>query len=102
MKIKTIFSILLVATLLQACASPHMSQEFQLGKIRFEDGNYKQAFHDLLPLAASGNCEAQYAVGYMYYYGLGVPKDCESGVFWMKKSADQHYEPAQKALQMLK
>jgi TPR repeat protein len=38
----------------------------------------------------------------MYYYGYGVAQDAESGRFWMEKSANQKYPPAEKALQMLK
>jgi septal ring-binding cell division protein DamX len=76
-------------------------QYLQRGKFTFEAGNYIQAFHQLLPLAAQGNPEAQYAIGYMYYYGYGVPADSESGLFWMGKSAEQGYLPANKALYLV-
>lgn len=86
---------------LTACAGPRMAEELQGGKASFESGYYKEAFHQLLPLAVKGNAEAQYAVGYMYYYGYGVPEDTESGMFWMSKAADQHYSPAIQALQII-
>ena len=66
--------------------------------LRFAEGDYKRAFHQLLPLACNGNPCAQYAVGYLYYYGYGVPEDSESGIFWMQKAASQGYVPAIKAL----
>ncbi|HSW92857.1 MAG TPA: SPOR domain-containing protein [Gammaproteobacteria bacterium] len=93
--------ILLTCLVLAACAGPRMAQDLQGGKASFESGDYKEAFHRLLPLAVNGNAEAQYAVGYMYYYGYGVSEDTESGIFWMTKAAEQHYPPAIRALQLL-
>jgi septal ring-binding cell division protein DamX len=93
--------IILIILWLQACVSPQMSQELQQGRETFNAGNFKQAFHQLLPVASDGKAEAQYAVGYMYYYGYGINQDSESGLFWMNKAASQHYTPAVKALQMI-
>jgi hypothetical protein len=87
---------------MQGCASTIMSQQLQAGKVAFADANFKKAFHELLPVAAYGNPQAQYAVGYMYYYGFGVPHDAESGLFWMNRSAAQHYGPAIKALEVIR
>jgi TPR repeat protein len=95
-------ALMLVGLLLQSCASGIEGRKLNEGKKSFADGNYKQAFHQLLPIASEGNPNAQYAVGYMYYYGYGVAQDAESGRFWMEKSANQKYPPAEKALQMLK
>lgn len=92
---------ILVTLFLQGCISPKMSEELVAGKMQFTAGNYKQSFHQLLPIAAYGDKEAQYAVGYMYYYGIGTAQDCESGLFWMKKSADQGYTPAIGALRII-
>lgn len=83
---------------LSACASLKAPQELQAGKMSFEEGDYPKAFHQLLPLAANGNKEAEYAVGYLYYYGYGTPQNVPTGLFWMKRSADQGYEPAKRAL----
>lgn len=99
--LKKFFLMILTTIILQGCASPRMSQEMEGGKLKFLDGDFRDAFHILLPIAANGKKEAQYAVGYMYYYGLGVPRDSESGIFWMQKSADQKYQPAQDALNMV-
>lgn len=84
-----------------SCTSPKMAQELGQGKRDFEEGYFKKSFKELLPLAVKGNAEAQYAVGYMYYYGYGVTQDAESGAFWIRQSAEQHYQPAIKALPML-
>ena len=64
------------------------------GKRLFEEGFYKKAMQQLLPVAVNGNAEAQYAVGYMYYYGFGVAQDTNVGYFWIQRSAAQHYTPA--------
>lgn len=81
--------------------TPITMSKLAYGKSMFEKGYYKKAMKELLPLAANGNAEAQYAVGYMYYYGYGVTKDIESGTFWIKRSAKQQFKPAQKALSII-
>lgn len=94
--------LLLLTLLLQACASPKYGEEVVRGKYYFEDGNFKLAFKTLLPAAVSGNPQAEYAIGYMYFYGYGVPQDSDTGLFWMEKSAEQGYLPAIKALNLIK
>lgn len=98
--VKALILILIVLSL-QACTSPKMAEELEQGKLSFANGDFKQAFHELLPVAVSGNRQAQYAVGYMYYNGYGTQEDTESGIFWMSKSADQGYQPAQNALRLI-
>jgi TPR repeat protein len=90
-----------ICILLQACASDFESRQIDEGKASFNDGNFKKAFHELLPVAARNNAHAEYAVGYMYYYGYGTAQDMESGIFWMQRSANQGYVPAQKALDLI-
>lgn len=81
--------------------SPATMSELENGKRLFKDGFYKRSMEQLLPLAAEGNMEAQYAVGYMYYYGFGAAQDSASGAFWIQRAADQHFEPAVKALAII-
>ncbi len=100
------FLISLLSLSLIACATIkttpfYVSSELQQGKRDFKEGYYKRAMHELLPLACDGNPEAQYAVGYMYYYGLGVAQDTDAGYFWIKRAANHHYALAAKALQMI-
>jgi len=97
---KKMIMVILFCNLL-ACAAGRIPQELQKGKMSFASGDYHAAFHELLPLASEGNVDAEYAVGYMYYYGYGVTRDCESGIFWMKKAADKGNLPAIKALSMI-
>jgi len=98
---RRIVTIFLFSLLLVGCAHLHkayLAEELQQGRLTFESGKFERAFCQLLPLAVDGVCEAQYAVGYMYYYGYGVPRDTVSGLFWIKRAADQHYHPAVQAL----
>src|SRR3990167_5075516 len=68
--------------------SPATMSELEQGKRLFQDGYYKRAMQQLLPIAVDGNAEAQYAVGYMYYYGYGTTQDTASGDFWIRRSAE--------------
>ncbi len=91
--------LVLLALLVSAgCTSPHMSSELQAGKVAFESNDYFLAFRTLLPVARAGRPEAEYAIGYMYYYGLGVTQDTSSGLMWIERAAAQHYAPAFEAL----
>lgn len=96
-----VFIILFMCFFLQGCTSTRIAEELQLGRVTFESGDFRAAFHQLLPLAVKGNPEAQYAVGYMYYYGYGVAQDTECGLFWINLSASQHYLPAIQALNLV-
>jgi TPR repeat protein len=103
-----------LSLLLMSCATTHgrsadtepklglsAQSHLQQGKRFFEDGFYKRAMQELLPVATEGSAEAQYAVGYMYYYGYGVAQDTDVGYFWIQRSAGQHYYPAMQALQTM-
>lgn len=52
--------------------------------------------------AAQGSPDAEYALGYMFYYGKGLPRDEESARMWIGKAAAQGQPQAIKALQLLK
>lgn len=98
MRIERYILLILICLLIQSCASSIDTQRLQGGKVSFMSGDFKSAFHQLLPLAAEGIPQAEYGVGYMYYYGYGVTQDNESGIFWMNKAAIAHYAPAIRAL----
>lgn len=94
--------LILICLLLQGCMSTRMTEQMQLGRLKFSEGKYKQAFRDLLPVAVYGKAPAEYAVGYMYYYGYGVARDPECGLFWMTKAAERNYLPAIIALDLIR
>lgn len=48
--------------------------------------------------AEAGNPEAQYALAVMFKTGRGQPLDPARSLYWLKRSAGQHYPPAVAAL----
>jgi len=63
---------------------------------------YKQAYQISAELAKKNNVEAQYLLGYLYYYGQGVPLDVKQGIKWISASANSGYRPAIEALVLIK
>lgn len=51
--------------------------------------------------AEAGDPDAQYALGYMYYYGKNVPQDSQQAKNWIKRAAVQGQDQANKALSMM-
>ena len=96
------YLLILMCLTLTSCASIYQSHQLHQGRSNFQHGNFKAAFNQLLPSAYHGNAEAQYAVGYMYFYGYGVPMDRASGKYWITKSARQDYLPAINALELIR
>lgn len=92
-------SIMLLAFCLSGCAST--GKIMQQSKTAFQEGNYAQALERSLPLAEKGNAEAQYAVGYMFYYGKGTAKDADKGQHWIRRAAAQGQPQAIKAMTLL-
>ena len=88
---KKILIIGMVTLLLGACAH---NEYLHQGEQNFQAKNYSAAMEDLLPLAARDNADAQYAVGWMYFYGRGVAQDQAVGKNWIDKAAAQGNIPA--------
>ncbi len=51
--------------------------------------------------AEAGDPDAQYALGYLYYYGRGVPQDIKLAKQWIKKAANQGQQQAVQAEKIL-
>ncbi len=68
----------------------------------FKQQNYRAAFVRLMPEAEKGNCDAQYAVGYMYYYGEGVVEDRKKAAKWIHKAAEAGQKDAIVAAKLLR
>lgn len=95
---------LFLLSLLSLSACIHRATEdyhLRMSQYYFNQGYYQKAFHSLWMPVSSGDAAAEYALGYMYYYGYGTTQDLETGYFWIKKSADQHYPLAQIAISRL-
>lgn len=99
---KQIITLIILSTLLLACAS-NKAKETPLMQAEnaYAAGEYEKAASQLMPLAKSGDPQAQYTLGYMYYYGQGVKRDRTQGYFWMQQSAKQGNRSALQALELL-
>lgn len=94
------FSIIgMFVYLLTACLGS--GAQFNAGIKSFKQQNYRDAFIRLLPLAKQGNPDAQYAVGYMYYYGEGVVADKPKALRWINLAAMQEQSDAKQALTIM-
>ena len=71
------------------------SADLQKGKNAFDSGDFATALRELTPLAEQGDANAQFFLGWMYYKGLGVPKDDKTAVKWYTLAAEQGYANAQ-------
>ena len=91
-------SIICVLSLLTSCLSAY---NLRIGKESFKRQDYRQAFIRLLPEADHGNPEAQYAVGYMYYYGEGVVEDRRKALYWISLAAKHGQPDAMRAMGVL-
>lgn len=67
----------------------------------FQVQDYRQAFVRLKPEAEKGQPDAQYAVGYMYYYGQGVIEDRRQAWYWITSAAKAGQTDAKAAVKML-
>ncbi len=52
--------------------------------------------------ASRGDPDAQYALGYMYYYGINTVQDVDSAKLWIARAASQGQPLAKQALALLK
>ena len=102
MRIFLMIAVLAAGLTLQSCASYNATkQQVQSGKQNFEQQDFSKAFAELKPAAKTGNADAQYAIGYMYFYGKGVVESRDLAIYWMQKAASQHQPLAMKALSMI-
>jgi TPR repeat protein len=49
----------------------------------------------LFAAGRNGHAEAQYWLGYIHFFGTGVPRDVQTGLDWYRKSAEQGFINAQ-------
>lgn len=69
---------------------------------RFDSSDISpQAVEKVSKAAGLGDPDAQYTLGYMYYYGNGVPQNYKTSVQWMDRAASQGQPQAVKALRLI-
>lgn len=101
--IKNIFTVLTITAtllLLSSCAPP-ADQLYDQGQAAYRAQNYHTAFIKLLSAARGNSVQAQYAVGYLYYNGIGTPRNETQALIWFKKAAAYGNYSATAALQSI-
>lgn len=89
--------LLMVISLIGGCRNVNLSEGIE----SFRAQDYRKAFIRLKPEAEKGQPDAQYAIGYMYYYGQGVVEDRKLAWFWINKAASVRQPDALAAVQIL-
>ncbi len=69
--------------------------EFREANAAYQHGDYQHARINFRQLAAHGYADAEFALGWMYHDGLGVPQDYAKALKWYRLAAAQGYAAAQ-------
>jgi hypothetical protein len=93
---------LVIVSVLWSLSACHFQPDWYLaGKWNYAHQQYSLALPQLLWAAQRGDSGAQYAVGYMYYNGLGTPKDDILAYHWFQKASQAGNASATQALQVI-
>lgn len=96
-------TIVATSTLLFACASQGGIQNDQTNACA--DNPFLQKYNcsiDQVEQAAErGEPDAEYALGYMYYYGIDTAQDTQTAAIWIKRAAAQGQPLAIKAAKLM-
>jgi TPR repeat protein len=95
---QTIKAGLAVLVLSLGLATPVAAGPSEDAGAAYNRGDYATALRLWLPLAVQGDVFAQFALGFMYDKGRGVPSDGVEAVRWYRKAAEQGDAEAQASL----
>lgn len=62
---------------------------------------YNCSIQQIQTAAEGGSADAQYALGYMYYYGIDTVRDQDTAKLWIQRAAAQGQPLAKKALKLM-
>jgi TPR repeat protein len=91
---------ILCVLLTLACVTSFVvhAQTFDQSMAAYSKGDYATAINGFRQLAAQGDANAQFNLGYIYFYGEGTPKDQQQALFWIGKAAEKGVARAQRHL----
>ncbi|WP_419420971.1 tetratricopeptide repeat protein [Legionella sp. D16C41] len=101
MQVVVRLALLAVLTIALVCCVNTTTSNFAQGINYFKVKEYRRAFIRLMPEAERGQSDAQYAVGYMYYYGEGVIENRQKALYWIEKAASKGQPDAVEAMKIL-
>ncbi len=81
--------------------SPDQGAQFMTGVYLFDEGDFIGAAEQWQPLAEDGVVEAQYRLGRLYRFGLGVDINVALARKWLSAAAAQGHEKAAETLEIL-
>jgi TPR repeat protein len=84
-----------------ACGGPVVSPDLRTGLDAYQRGDYGSALGEIRPLAEKGDARAENALGTMYVFGHGVPKDYTEAVHWFTLAVVKGEPGAQKNLGLM-
>ncbi|OGT43755.1 MAG: hypothetical protein A3F13_08440 [Gammaproteobacteria bacterium RIFCSPHIGHO2_12_FULL_40_19] len=99
-------AVIALTALMTGCQHPPTSNSSQSSHVPGCASNpylmkYGCSITKIQQAAENGSADAQYALGYMYYYGIGTAKDRETGELWIQRSAAQGQPLAKKAWSLI-
>jgi uncharacterized protein len=86
---RTLTALALGFSLLAASGGFGYAQDFEKAFEAASRGDYATALREWSALAEQGHAKAQYKLGLMYFYGMGVVQDYKEAVKWYRKAAEQ-------------
>ncbi len=90
----------IIAVILLLCFSPLLqAQQANLQPSQIQVNNL--TVDQLQQAAEAGDPDAQYALGYMYYYGKNMPRNTTTALNWIKRAAVQGQSQAINAMALL-
>jgi hypothetical protein len=95
-------SALLCAALLPGCMIPNTYYDpvdpYARGRRWYDRGRPDLAAQDWDPLVEKGDCDAEFWVGMLYFFGQAKPQDYDRAIALWRKAADGNHPKAQGAL----
>ena len=87
-----------IAMALLSVAVPAPGEDLDDAAAAYARGDYENALRWWRQSAERGNATAQFQLGFMHRYGLGVAQSYEQAVSWYRKAAAQGHAGAQNDL----
>ena len=79
----------LLISVLWLLSSVAARADFDAGTTVYERGDFTTAMTEWLPMADSGDAEAQAILGFIYFAGAGVPHSNPLALRWFMAAAEQ-------------
>lgn len=87
-------TILFVTLMLMTQVVAASTSRYSISNIERVDSVKAAEFDRLLINALEGDAQAQYVVGYRYYYGRGIEADNEKAIAFLSQAASQEHQAA--------